>query len=99
MSHTYAHADGRAVVLLQLTLSLSGEHLGAEPLLPYLSPELRGEKLLVGANFASAGVGILNDTGIQFVRGGCMLSYYYSSFHCMPCHSHSHRTHLSSSEF
>ncbi|OEL37470.1 GDSL esterase/lipase LTL1 [Dichanthelium oligosanthes] len=43
------------------------EHLGAEPTLPYLSPELRGQKLLVGANFASAGVGILNDTGIQFV--------------------------------
>ena len=37
-------------------------------MLPYLSPELRGEKLLVGANFVSAGVGILNDTGIQFVR-------------------------------
>ena len=46
----------------------AGEHLGAEPVLPYLSPELRGAKLLVGANFASAGVGILNDTGIQFVR-------------------------------
>ncbi|KAL6641040.1 hypothetical protein ACP70R_019221 [Stipagrostis hirtigluma subsp. patula] len=43
------------------------EHLGAEPTLPYLSPELKGKKLLVGANFASAGVGILNDTGIQFV--------------------------------
>jgi hypothetical protein len=46
---------------------VAGEHLGAEPTLPYLSPELRGQKLLVGANFASAGVGILNDTGIQFV--------------------------------
>ncbi|KAG0549292.1 hypothetical protein BDA96_01G242500 [Sorghum bicolor] len=44
------------------------EHLGAEPTLPYLSPELRGQKLLVGANFASAGVGILNDTGFQFVN-------------------------------
>ncbi|KAL6903668.1 hypothetical protein ACP4OV_004481 [Aristida adscensionis] len=44
------------------------EHLGSEPALPYLSPELRGDKLLVGANFASAGVGILNDTGIQFVN-------------------------------
>ncbi|XP_074568339.1 GDSL esterase/lipase At5g33370-like [Curcuma longa] len=43
------------------------EKLGAEPTLPYLSPELQGEKLLVGANFASAGIGILNDTGIQFV--------------------------------
>ncbi|URD85739.1 GDSL esterase lipase [Musa troglodytarum] len=42
------------------------EQLGAETTLPYLSPELRGEKLLVGANFASAGIGILNDTGIQF---------------------------------
>lgn len=46
----------------------SGQKLGAEPTLPYLSPELRGEKLLVGANFASAGIGILNDTGIQFVN-------------------------------
>lgn len=46
----------------------SGEQLGAtEPPLPYLSPELDGEKLLIGANFASAGIGILNDTGIQFV--------------------------------
>ena len=30
------------------------EHLGAEPVLPYLSPHLDGHKLLVGANFASA---------------------------------------------
>uniref|UniRef100_A0A0D2ZZJ5 Uncharacterized protein n=1 Tax=Brassica oleracea var. oleracea TaxID=109376 RepID=A0A0D2ZZJ5_BRAOL len=35
--------------------------------LPYLSPELRGRRLLNGANFASAGIGILNDTGFQFV--------------------------------
>ncbi|XWS47079.1 hypothetical protein CRYUN_Cryun14cG0122500 [Craigia yunnanensis] len=44
------------------------ERIGSEPTLPYLSPELRGQKLLVGANFASAGIGILNDTGIQFVN-------------------------------
>ncbi|KAL9234967.1 hypothetical protein vseg_009775 [Gypsophila vaccaria] len=44
------------------------EILGTEPTLPYLSPELNGPKLLVGANFASAGVGILNDTGIQFLN-------------------------------
>ncbi|XP_020272117.1 GDSL esterase/lipase At5g33370-like, partial [Asparagus officinalis] len=44
------------------------EHLGSEPTLPYLSPDLRGQKLLVGANFASAGIGILNDTGIQFIN-------------------------------
>ncbi|KAL9248174.1 hypothetical protein vseg_021527 [Gypsophila vaccaria] len=44
------------------------EYIGSEPTLPYLSPELTGQRLLVGANFASAGVGILNDTGIQFLN-------------------------------
>ncbi|KAK9692031.1 hypothetical protein RND81_09G236600 [Saponaria officinalis] len=44
------------------------ESIGSEPTLPYLSPELTGQRLLVGANFASAGVGILNDTGIQFLN-------------------------------
>ncbi|KAL3630973.1 hypothetical protein CASFOL_023957 [Castilleja foliolosa] len=44
------------------------EKMGWEATLPYLSPELNGQKLLVGANFASAGVGVLNDTGIQFVN-------------------------------
>ncbi|KAM0043531.1 putative triacylglycerol lipase [Helianthus debilis subsp. tardiflorus] len=43
------------------------EHLGSEPVLPYLSPDMTNEKLLKGANFASAGIGILNDTGFQFV--------------------------------
>uniref|UniRef100_M8BIE8 GDSL esterase/lipase n=1 Tax=Aegilops tauschii TaxID=37682 RepID=M8BIE8_AEGTA len=46
----------------------NGEYLGAEPALPYLSPYMRGENLLVSANFASTGVGILNDTGVQFVN-------------------------------
>ncbi|EEF40424.1 zinc finger protein, putative [Ricinus communis] len=47
---------------------LISEAIGSEPTLPYLSPELTGERLLVGANFASAGIGILNDTGIQFLN-------------------------------
>ncbi|KAM7521778.1 hypothetical protein LguiA_011680 [Lonicera macranthoides] len=47
---------------------LISQEIGSEPTLPYLSPELNGEKLLVGANFASAGIGILNDTGIQFAN-------------------------------
>ncbi|XP_057801898.1 GDSL esterase/lipase At5g33370-like isoform X1 [Salvia miltiorrhiza] len=58
---------------------LISEHLGMEPTQPYLSPFLRGQKLLVGANFASAGVGILNDTGIQFlniIRIGKQLEYF-----------------------
>ncbi|GFY99512.1 GDSL-like Lipase/Acylhydrolase superfamily protein [Actinidia rufa] len=47
---------------------LIGENLGLESTLPYLCPELQGKKLLDGANFASAGVGILNDTGFQFIN-------------------------------
>ncbi|GLJ15043.1 hypothetical protein SUGI_0245660 [Cryptomeria japonica] len=42
--------------------------LGVESVLPYLSPLLNGDALLRGANFASAGVGILNDTGVQFLE-------------------------------
>ncbi|KAK4433123.1 GDSL esterase/lipase [Sesamum alatum] len=45
---------------------LISEEMGWEATLPYLNPELTGQKLLVGANFASAGVGVLNDTGFQF---------------------------------
>ncbi|KAE8663056.1 GDSL esterase/lipase [Hibiscus syriacus] len=40
----------------------------SESSLPYLSPDFNGKKLLVGANLASAGVGILNDTGVQFLE-------------------------------
>ncbi|KAJ6296636.1 hypothetical protein OIU78_022371 [Salix suchowensis] len=46
---------------------LISQRIGSKPVLPYLSPELRGQRLLQGANFASAGIGILNDTGVQFV--------------------------------
>ncbi|XP_061945093.1 GDSL esterase/lipase LTL1-like [Populus nigra] len=58
---------------------LISEAIGSEPTLPYLAPELRGEKLLVGANFASAGIGILNDTGVQFlniIRIGQQLQFF-----------------------
>lgn len=53
--------------MVKCHLLLIGQEIGSDFLLPYLSPELTGQKLLVGANFASAGIGILNDTGIQFV--------------------------------
>ncbi|KAL2549120.1 GDSL esterase/lipase [Forsythia ovata] len=58
---------------------IMSENMGSEPPLPYLSPELTGQRLLVGANFASAGVGILNDTGIQFaniIRIALQLEYF-----------------------
>ncbi|XP_071702397.1 GDSL esterase/lipase LTL1-like isoform X2 [Rutidosis leptorrhynchoides] len=45
---------------------LISQAIGEEATMPYMSPEFTGEKLLVGANFASAGVGILNDTGTHF---------------------------------
>jgi phospholipase/lecithinase/hemolysin len=47
---------------------LISEAIGMEPTMPYLSPHLTGDKLLIGANFASAGIGILNDTGFQFLN-------------------------------
>eukprot|EP00253_Pinus_taeda_P018766 PITA_18766 len=43
------------------------ERLGIPRLRPYLDPEFRGLSMLNGANFASAGVGILNDTGAIFM--------------------------------
>lgn len=54
-------------ILIDPKFDLEGEHLGMKTVLAYLDPNLKGDKLLLGANFASAGVGILNDTGIQFV--------------------------------
>ncbi|XP_044405027.1 GDSL esterase/lipase At5g33370 isoform X2 [Triticum aestivum] len=60
-------------------VDLISEQIGSVPVLPYLSPELDGENLLVGANFASAGIGILNDTGIQFaniIRISKQLTYF-----------------------
>ncbi|GLJ40658.1 hypothetical protein SUGI_0839510 [Cryptomeria japonica] len=46
---------------------LTCEALGVEPVVPYLNPSIGiPSNLLRGANFASAGVGILNDTGLQF---------------------------------
>ncbi|KAL8518239.1 hypothetical protein ACS0TY_009561 [Phlomoides rotata] len=59
---------------------LISQNLGqSEAPLPYLSPALNGARLLNGANFASAGVGVLNDTGVQFVniiRIGQQIQYF-----------------------
>ncbi|KAF8394210.1 hypothetical protein HHK36_020417 [Tetracentron sinense] len=58
-----------SLLSLSHVISIQCERIGAEEYtLPYLSPALTGQRLLVGANFASAGIGILNDTGIQFVN-------------------------------
>ncbi|CAH9075420.1 unnamed protein product, partial [Cuscuta epithymum] len=47
---------------------LISQAIGSEATLAYLNPQLKGERLLVGANFASAGIGILGDTGFQFAN-------------------------------
>ncbi|CAN1132095.1 GDSL esterase/lipase At5g33370 [Linum perenne] len=47
--------------------------IGLGYILPYLSPDLKGELLLRGASFASAGIGILNATGVQ--RGNLIRMY------------------------
>ncbi|KAJ6422705.1 hypothetical protein OIU84_027638 [Salix udensis] len=49
-------------------LILSVKILARNPPCLISVPELTGQRLLVGANFASAGIGILNDTGIQFLN-------------------------------
>ncbi|EFJ38217.1 hypothetical protein SELMODRAFT_403122 [Selaginella moellendorffii] len=44
------------------------QFLGAQPVLPFLDPSARGRDLLRGSNFASAGAGIVADTGSIFLR-------------------------------
>lgn len=59
-----------------------GQRIGqSESPLPYLSPAMSGSKLLNGANFASAGVGILNDTGVQFVSTFNFFKFNYIYMH------------------
>ncbi|CAN1233841.1 GDSL esterase/lipase At5g33370 [Linum perenne] len=53
---------------------LISERIGqSEAPLPYLSPEMNGQRMLNGANFASAGIGILNDTELatRSTNGEC----------------------------
>lgn len=59
-----------------------------------------GSKLLNGANFASAGVGILNDTGVQFVSTFSLLNlitYVCLSFTILNLHIHACRFFMSTS--
>ncbi|KAJ7110301.1 hypothetical protein O6H91_10G029800 [Diphasiastrum complanatum] len=44
------------------------EYMGTEPILPVLDPNAKGKNLLRGVNFASAGAGILDDTGAIFLQ-------------------------------
>ncbi|KAL3678360.1 hypothetical protein R1sor_021316 [Riccia sorocarpa] len=47
---------------------LISEYLGAESVLAYLDKDAHGTNLLRGCNFASAGSGILDDTGAIFIQ-------------------------------
>lgn len=59
--------------------TFAGQKIGSsESPLPYLSPQFNGQRMLVGANFASAGIGILNDTGVQFVIIKHIISFLFT---------------------
>jgi len=60
-------------------LGCVGEYLGIPYALPVLSPEAKGTNLLHGVNYASAGAGILEETGSIFVRNS---SYFPLGDHC-----------------
>jgi hypothetical protein len=53
----------------ELTFSVdAAEKLGVTPPPPFLSLSMYGKDVLGGINFASGGAGILNETGVYFVR-------------------------------
>lgn len=56
---------------------------------PYLSLSMNDDALLKGVNYASGGAGILNDTGLYFVKTFLPLvetsSYICSSHHIYVC--------------
>jgi len=54
--------------VLNLNLFCAGDYLGTPYPLPVLDPEAKGANLLHGVNYASAGAGILEDTGSIFVQ-------------------------------
>lgn len=54
--------------LLELGVCCAGDYLGTPYPLPVLAPEATGANLLHGVNYASAGAGILEETGAIFVR-------------------------------
>jgi hypothetical protein len=46
----------------------AAEKFGVPPPRPFLSLSMYGKDVLGGINFASGGAGILNETGVYFVR-------------------------------
>ncbi|EFJ09992.1 hypothetical protein SELMODRAFT_128933 [Selaginella moellendorffii] len=52
----------------KIVSDIISDYMGVPSVLEILSPFARGANLLRGANFASAGAGILEDTGVIFVQ-------------------------------
>jgi hypothetical protein len=46
----------------------AAEKIGIAHAPPYLAPTTKGPAILQGVNFASAGAGILDSTGYEYVR-------------------------------
>nr|GEV82914.1 GDSL esterase/lipase At5g33370-like [Tanacetum cinerariifolium] len=68
--HKTIHLNIYMKSLAKVIYLILGQHLRSKPVLPYLSPAVTDKNLPLGANFASAGIGILNDTGFQFAMTG-----------------------------
>ena len=54
---------------------VAGDYMGLPPVKPYLDPSNDKSSLLLGANFASAGAGILNTTGRLFVSALMLMCF------------------------
>nr|GEZ00635.1 GDSL esterase/lipase At4g28780 [Tanacetum cinerariifolium] len=66
------------------------QHLGSKPVLPYLSLAVTDKNLPLGANIASARIGILNDMGFQFAMTGhrAMIKYQIEEKYERKVHHH-----------
>lgn len=53
---------------MHVLAKFAASKLGIPPPPPYLSLSQDDDRLLQGVNYASGGAGILNDTGLYFVR-------------------------------
>lgn len=52
---------------------------------PFLSLSMNDDAILKGVNYASGGAGILNETGLYFVRTALICKTFYHTFHIYEC--------------
>ena len=73
------------ITLLTESNASTGQNLGFKGFTPpYLAPTTAGPVILKGANYASGGGGILNETGKIFVR----ILLFFTQFHLIIFYLH-----------